>query len=150
MLITINVVKIFCFSVLPMKVKVKVKSLSCVQLFATPWTVAHQAPLSMGFSKQEYWGGLPLPSPGDLPQPGSNPPLLLLVKQILYHGATEEAPFLSVMCVHYSIKHKSGQDRASLLKKSSQLRKPVRHQPHKGKEETTSTPPLRQQISGVS
>ena len=40
-----------------------VKSLSCVQLFATPWTVAHQAPLSMGFSRQEYWSGLPFPSP---------------------------------------------------------------------------------------
>jgi len=43
--------------------KVKVKSLSCVRLFATPWTVAYQAPLSMGFSRQEYWSGVPLPSP---------------------------------------------------------------------------------------
>ena len=41
----------------------EVKSLSGVQLFATPWTVAYQAPLSMGFSRQEYWSGLPLPSP---------------------------------------------------------------------------------------
>ena len=40
--------------------------LSCVQLFATPWTVAHQAPLSMEFSRQEYWSGLPFPSPGYL------------------------------------------------------------------------------------
>ena len=47
------------------KRKVKVKSLSRVRLFATPWTVAHQAPLSMGFSRQEYWSGLPFPSPGD-------------------------------------------------------------------------------------
>ena len=38
--------------------------------FATPWTVARQAPLSMGFSRQEYWSGLPFPSPGDLPDPG--------------------------------------------------------------------------------
>ena len=45
------------------KWKVKVKSLSCVQLLATPWTTAHQAPPSMGFSRQEYWSGLPLPSP---------------------------------------------------------------------------------------
>ena len=45
------------------KWKVKVKSLSSVQLFATPWTAAHQAPLSMGFSRQEYWSGVPLPSP---------------------------------------------------------------------------------------
>ena len=53
--------------------KVKVKSLSRVQLFATPWTAAHQAPLSMGFSRQEYWSGLPFPSPEDLPDPGIEP-----------------------------------------------------------------------------
>ena len=46
------------------------QSLSCVCLFATPWTVAHQAPLSMGISRQEYWSGMPCPSPGDLPDPG--------------------------------------------------------------------------------
>ena len=51
----------------------EVKSLSRVQLFATPWTVARQAPLSMGFSRQEYWSGLPFPSPGDLPNPGIEP-----------------------------------------------------------------------------
>ena len=45
------------------KWKVKVKSLSCVRLFTTPWTIAHQAPPSMGFSRQEYWSGVPLPSP---------------------------------------------------------------------------------------
>ena len=45
------------------KWKVKVKSLSHVWLFATPWTAAYQAPLSMGFSRQEYWSGVPLPSP---------------------------------------------------------------------------------------
>ena len=44
--------------------------LSHVWLFVTPWTVAHQAPLSMGFSRQEYWSGLPFPSSGDLPQSG--------------------------------------------------------------------------------
>ena len=49
------------------------KSLSCVQLFATPWTAANQAPPSMGFSRQEYWSGLPFPSPGDLPNPGIEP-----------------------------------------------------------------------------
>ena len=47
------------------KWKVKVKSLSRVQLLATPWTVAYQAPPSMGFSRQEYWSGVPLPSPGN-------------------------------------------------------------------------------------
>ena len=51
----------------------KVKLLSRVQLFATPWTVAYQAPLSMGFSRQECWSGLPFPSPGDLPDPGIEP-----------------------------------------------------------------------------
>ena len=52
---------------------VNVKSLRRVRLFATPWTVAHQASLSMGFSRQEYWSGLPFPSPGDLPDPGIEP-----------------------------------------------------------------------------
>ena len=46
---------------------------SCVQLFETPWTVAHQAPLSMGFPRQEYWSGLPLPASGDLPDPKIEP-----------------------------------------------------------------------------
>ena len=41
--------------------------------FSAPWTVAHQASLSMGFSRQEYWNGLPFPSPGDLPDPGMEP-----------------------------------------------------------------------------
>ena len=50
--------------------KVKVKLLGHVQLFATPWTVAYQAPQSMEFSRQEYWSGLPFPSPGDLLDPG--------------------------------------------------------------------------------
>ena len=45
-------------------------SLSHVRLFVTPWTVAHKAPLSIGFSRQEYWRGLPCPPPGDLPNPG--------------------------------------------------------------------------------
>ena len=48
-------------------------ALSHVQLFATLWTVAHQAPLSREFPRQEYWSGLPFPSPGDLPDPGVEP-----------------------------------------------------------------------------
>ena len=51
----------------------KVNSLSPVRLFMTPWTVAYQAPPSMGFSRQKYWSGLPFPSPGDLPYPGIKP-----------------------------------------------------------------------------
>ena len=60
------------------KVKLKVKLLSHVRLFATPWTVACWAPLSMGFSRKEYWSGLPFPSPGDRPDPGIEPRSLAL------------------------------------------------------------------------
>ena len=53
--------------------KVKVTSLSCVRLFATPWMVAYQVPRSLEFSRQEYWSGLLFPSPGDHPNPGIEP-----------------------------------------------------------------------------
>ena len=52
---------------------VHAQSLSHVRLFGTPWTIAHQAPLSMDFSRQEYWSELPFPSTGDLPNPGIEP-----------------------------------------------------------------------------
>ena len=65
----LNQIKTLAFK----KVKVKMKSLSRVWLFATPRTVVNQAPLSMGFSRQECWSGLPFPSPGDLPDPGIEP-----------------------------------------------------------------------------
>ena len=68
--------------------KVKVKSLNCARLFVTPWTVAYQAPLSVGFSRQEYWSGLPFPSPGDLPYPGIEPRLPTLQADAL----TSEPP----------------------------------------------------------
>ena len=64
------------------------KLLICVQLFATPWTVVHQAPLSMGFSRQEYWNGLPCPPPGDLPDSGIKPTSLISTRtgrQALYY-----------------------------------------------------------------
>ena len=68
-----------------------VQSLSCVQLFATPWTIACQAPLSMGFFRQEYWSGLPFPPPGDLPNPGIE--LVSLVSPVLAGGFfTTEIP----------------------------------------------------------
>ena len=51
----------------------EVNLLRCVRLFVIPWTVAYQAPPSMGFSRQGYWSGLPFPSPGDLPDPGIKP-----------------------------------------------------------------------------
>ena len=53
-----------------MVIYLSVQSLSHVRLFATPWTVAHQAPLPMGFPRQEYWSGFPFPSPGHLPDTG--------------------------------------------------------------------------------
>ena len=71
--------------------KVKVKLLSRVQLFATLWTVAHQALSSMGFSRQEYWSGLPFPSPGDLPDPGIEPRSPAVQAEALTSGATREA-----------------------------------------------------------
>ena len=61
---------------------------SCVQLFVTLWTVACQTPLFMEFSRQEYWSGLPFPSPGDLPDPGTEPASLMslaLEGNTLYH-----------------------------------------------------------------
>ena len=101
----------------------KVKSLSHVQLFGTPWTVAHQAPPSMEISRQEYWSGLPFPSPGELPDPGielTSPtfqvdslPLSYLGGPILgdtvtksFAAAEQESPdfFACSVCVLYSFK----------------------------------------------
>ena len=65
--------------------------ISCVQLFDTPWTVAHQPPLSMEFFRQEYWSGLPCPSPGIFPTQESNPGLLYC-RQILYHLSHQGSP----------------------------------------------------------
>ena len=66
--------------------KVKVRSLSPVQLSGTPWTAAYQAPPSMGFSRQEYWSGLPFPSPGVLPNPGIEP------GSLAFQALTSEPP----------------------------------------------------------
>ena len=69
-------------------------SLSCVRLFATLWALSHQAPLSMGFPRQEYWSGLPFPLPGDLPDQGIELNVSFVCwigRQILYHWATLEA-----------------------------------------------------------
>ena len=72
------------------------KLLSHVQLFATPWTVAYQAPSSMRFSRQEYWSGLPFPSPGDLPDPGIQPGSPPLEADAL----TSEPPGLIFLFIH--------------------------------------------------
>ena len=74
-----------------MRVCVCVQCLSCVWLFATPWIVACQAPLSMGFSRQEYWSGLSFPPPGDLPDPGIKPVSPALVGGFFTTWATWEA-----------------------------------------------------------
>ena len=66
---------------------------SCVQLFANLWTVAHQAPFSMGFSRQEYWSGLPFPSPGDLPHPGTEPMSLVLASGFFTAEPPEKAKY---------------------------------------------------------
>ena len=71
------------------------KSLSRVQLFATPWTVAYQAPLSMEFSRQEYWSQLPFPFPEDLPDPGTetaSPTSAALAGGFFITSTTWEAP----------------------------------------------------------
>ena len=68
---------------------------SCVQLFATLWTVGHQAPLSLGFSRQEYWSALLCPPPGDLPNKGIEPVSLMspaLVSRFLTISDTWEVP----------------------------------------------------------
>ena len=57
----------------------EVKLLSRIRLFVTPWTIAYQVPPSMGFSRQEYWSGLPFPFPGDLPNPGIEPRISRIV-----------------------------------------------------------------------
>ena len=80
--------------------------LSYVQLFATSWTVAHQAPLSMRFSREEYWSGLPCPSPGDLPDPGIEPRFpALQVDSLLF-----EPPGGSLAESTLRIVHSSGRD----------------------------------------
>ena len=79
----------FCSLELPVCVCVL---LSCVLLFATPWTVACQVPLSMEFSRQEYWSGLPFPSPRDLPNLEIKLRFLLHCRQIFYHLSHLESP----------------------------------------------------------
>ena len=70
--------------------RIKVKLLSRVWLFATPWTVASQASLFMGFSRQEYWNGLPFPSPWNLPDPGIEPRSLLPVQMVQVQSLVRE------------------------------------------------------------
>ena len=64
-----------------------------LDFFSTPWIVAHQAPLSVGFPRQEYWSGLPFPSPGDLPNPTFKSGSPALEADALNSGATREAGY---------------------------------------------------------
>ena len=86
-----------------MYVKVKVKLLSCVRLFVTPWAVAHQAPPSMGFSRQEYWSGLPFPSPGDLPDPGIEPRSPALHADALISEPPGKPQICICMCIYVCV-----------------------------------------------
>ena len=72
------------------------KSFSRVRLFVTPWTVAYQAPLSVGFSRQEYWSGSPFPSPGDLSDPGIEPRSLALQADTLSSEPPEKPGYLYI------------------------------------------------------
>ena len=79
---------------------------SCVGLFVTPWTVACCAPLSMGFSRQAYWSGLPFPSPGHLPNPGMEPTSLgssALIGSLFTTSASWEAPFAPIFIYYMAI-----------------------------------------------
>ena len=80
-------------------------TLSCVRLFATPWTTAHQVPLSMEFSRQEYWSGLPFPTPGNLPHPGTKPTSLaspVLAGRFFTTGTTWDVSMLLLLLSRFS------------------------------------------------
>ena len=83
--------------------------------FATPWTVARQVPLSMGFPKQEYWSGLPHSPPGDLPDPGIEPTFLVspALAGRFFTSATWEAPTRMVRGLNHNIKHTEITDTAT-------------------------------------
>ena len=71
---------------------------SHIWLFAALWTLARQAPLSIGFSRQEYWSGLPCPPPGDLAHPAIEPASTWIGRQIVYHWTTWEALLRKLQC----------------------------------------------------
>ena len=82
------------------------QSLSCVQLFVILRTVAHQAPLSMGFSRQEYWSGLPFPSPGESSQPRSQVQVSCIGRWILYHLSHEGSSHVFRVCIYHGVRMK--------------------------------------------
>ena len=89
-----------CLAAPPSSVHSLPSLIVCVWLFATPWTVARQAPLSMGFSRQEYWSGLPFASPGDLPDLGIEPTSPALAGGFFTVWATREpGPWLAAILI---------------------------------------------------
>ena len=93
----------FCFIVLLLTACMPTQ-FSCVRLFVTMWTVARQAPLSMGFSRQEHWSGLPCPSPGNRPNPGIKPTALkspALAGRFFTTGTTWEALSFSLAFLNF-------------------------------------------------
>ena len=99
-----------------------VESLSCVHLFATPWTVTYQAPLCMRFSRQGYWSGLPFPSPGDLPNTGIEPwsPALQVDSLPLSHLESPLSAYLrynshTLQLTHYRVVQPSPQSNSQFM-----------------------------------
>ena len=84
----------------------EVKSLSRIWLFVTPWTVAYHAPPSMGFSRQEYWSGLPFPLPEDLPDPGIEPGSPTC-RQMLYHLSHQGSPKTKETALNQHVSNKT-------------------------------------------
>ena len=89
----------------PMQLVAIVWLLSCLLLILTPWIVACQAVLSIGFPRQEYWSGLPFPSLGDLPDPGIKPQSPALASGFFYDRATREALLCRLLCCAWSLSH---------------------------------------------
>ena len=100
--------------------KVKVKFLSCVRFFVTPWIVAYQASPSMEFSRQEYQSGLPFPSPGDLPDPGIEPPSPTLQEKRVGHNWSDLARMYFVNCQGYHENQKAQLLPQGIASRSSQ------------------------------
>ena len=87
-----------------------VQSLSRVQLFGIPWSAAHQALLSMEFSRQEYWSGLPCPPPGDLPDEPMSLDVSCTGRRVLYHWCHLGSPKEDVASSNNNRKHGNGKD----------------------------------------
>ena len=91
----------------------KLKLLSCIRLFATPWIVAYQASPSMGFSRQQYWSGLPFPSPGNLPDPGIEPTSPALAGRF-FTSETPGKPYTYCLSILYIVVYISGSHNCNL------------------------------------